>query len=66
MIIKIVNFNSNIGHFLHEELQYVIDIIFKNNDTLISIYIPEYVKNNNEYVISYYRSMRRLTYADVC
>ena len=49
MIIKIVNFNSNIGHFLHEELQYVIDIIFKNNDTLISIYIPEYVKNNNSY-----------------
>lgn len=49
MIINIVNFNSNIGHFLHEELQYVIDIIFKNDDAFIDIYIPDYVLNNKLY-----------------
>ena len=49
MIINIINFNPNIGHFLHEEFQYAIDIIFKNNDKNIEIYVPDYIISSNLY-----------------
>ncbi len=42
-------FNPNIGHFLHQELQYLIDIIFKNKDNIINLIIPTYIKDSHLY-----------------
>lgn len=41
--------NSNIKHFLHQELQYLIDIIFKNPNINIDVYIHTYISNEWQY-----------------
>jgi len=49
MNLKFISFNSNIGHFLHEELQYLLDIILTSTNNNITVYIPKYVLEDNIY-----------------
>ena len=48
MKISFNSINSNIGHFLHQELQYLLDLIFKN-DQSIEIFLPNYISTDNQY-----------------
>jgi hypothetical protein len=48
MKVRIENINPNIGHFLHQQLQYLIHLLFTQKDSII-LFLPPYITMQNEY-----------------